>query len=238
MSVSKAALVLLPGSMCDERLFGPQIKAFSGERSVHTIIPSGRSNMAELATLALQQAPAQFALAGLSLGGILAMEIVRQAPERVLGLALMDTNPRAELPEVQSNRQSQIDRVNNGELQTLLMDEIGPKYAGAEPDDPALLELVWDMASGLGAKVFAEQSLALRDRIDQCETLAQFKRPALILSGDQDQLCPLDRHEQMAQLMPQADWQVLPGIGHISTLQAPELTTAALRTWLEKIDVV
>ena len=97
-------LLLLPGMMCDARLFAPQIAALAPDRPVTVPDLTGQDTMAALAAAVLATAPERFALAGLSMGGIVAMEVIRQAPGRVARLALLDTNPRAELPEVQARR--------------------------------------------------------------------------------------------------------------------------------------
>lgn len=107
-------LVLLPGMMCDARLFAPQMAALSGHLPIVTAPIGGRNTMAALAAEVLSYAPPRFALAGLSMGGILAMEILRQAPDRIAGLALMDTNPLAELDAVKARRAPQIAAVRRG----------------------------------------------------------------------------------------------------------------------------
>ena len=107
-------LVFLPGMMCDERLFAPQIKELSKQREVHFSQISDYESISELASVILNNTPPVFALAGLSMGGIVAMEILSQAPERVERLALLDTNPLAELPEVAKQRQPQIDAIKKG----------------------------------------------------------------------------------------------------------------------------
>lgn len=216
-------LVLLPGMMCDDRMWG----VIPHPEVIH-MTPSGTS-MAAMAGQVLSAAPPRFALAGLSMGGILAMEVVRRAPERVARLALLDTNPRAELPEVQARRAGQIERAAT-DLPGLMSEVLIPNYfAGPRPD---LEALCLDMALALGPRVFAEQSLALRDRPDQQETLRHYSGPALVLMGAEDRLCPRDRHDLMASLLPNARLAVIPGAGHIPTLEAPGPTTQALKDWL------
>jgi pimeloyl-ACP methyl ester carboxylesterase len=228
------ALVLLPGMMCDARLFGPQTAAFSGSRPVHHAPLTGHDTMAGLAWQVLAHAPPRFALAGLSMGGIVAMEVVRRAPERVERLALLDTNPLAEAPEVAARRVPQIARALAGDLAGVMRDEMKPNYlAAGGARRRAILDLCMEMALGLGPEVFARQSAALRDRPDQTATLAGFRGPALVLMGAEDRLCPRDRHDRMAALMPQARLEIIAGAGHLPVLEQPEATTAALRRWLE-----
>jgi len=172
-------------------------------------------------------------MAGLSMGGILAMEVLRQAPDRVDRIALIDTNPLAELPEVQARRAPQIEAAKNGELRRIMRDEMKPNYLADGPNMGAILDLCMAMATDLGADVFINQSIALRDRPDQCETLRRFERPTLVLCGREDKLCPIERHQMMHDLLPNSHLQVVDGAGHLPTLEQPEITTAALLRWLE-----
>lgn len=223
-------VVFLPGMMCDARMWGGIERQLGGPVLHH--VPVEADSMTALAEAFLRAAPPRFALAGLSMGGILAMEVLRQAPERVERLALLDTNPRAEVPEVQARREPQITRALTGGLAQVMRDEMKPNYLAPGPDQPAILDLCMDMALSLGPEVFARQSRALRDRPDQQATLAAFTGPALVLMGAEDRLCPLDRHELMHKLMPQSRLVILPGAGHLPPLERPIETACALRDWL------
>lgn len=226
-------LVLLPGMMCDARLFMPQITAFSGRRMVLCAPISGHASIAELAADILRDAPPRFALAGLSMGGIVAMEILRQAPERVTRIALLDTNPLAESDTVKAQRIPQMMAVREGKLATIMRDEMKPNYLSDGPKRDEILELCMDMALDLGPHVFLAQSRALMDRPDQSQTLRNAALPALVLCGRDDALCPIHRHELMADLIPNARLAIIEGAGHLPTLEQPELTNAALARWLE-----
>ncbi|UWR83625.1 alpha/beta fold hydrolase [Phaeobacter inhibens] len=228
-------LLLLPGMMCDARLFQPQVAALSGHVPLMTAPIGQGDSMAALAQAILEIAPPQFAVAGLSMGGILAMEIIRQAPERILGAALMDTNPRAEAPEVQARREPQIAAARAGRLEQVMREEMKPNYLTDGPNRAQILDLCMAMALDLGPEVFVNQSKALRDRPDQCGTLRQFDRPTLVLCGREDSLCPPHRHELMHDLLPQSHLEILDGAGHLPTLETPDQTTAALRRWLESL---
>ncbi|WP_373356473.1 alpha/beta fold hydrolase [Pseudoroseicyclus sp. CXY001] len=224
-------LVLLPGMMCDARLFGPQIAALSAGRTIHVPALTGAASMAALAEAVLAEAPPRFALAGLSMGGILAMEILRQAPSRVTRVAFLDTNPRAELPEVQAGREPQVARVRAEGLEPVLRREVFPNYLH-EASDPALLDLCAEMALALGPAVFARQSRALRDRAGAEDVLARVRIPTLVLTGEDDRLCPMDRHARLCELIPHARLVVVPRAGHLPTLEQPGAVTAALADWL------
>ena len=225
-------LVLLSGMMCDGRLYGPQIAAF-GARTLHLAPLVGADSVQALAAQILTHAPPRFALAGLSMGGIVAMEVIAQAPDRVARLALLDTNPRAELPEVQARRDPQIAKVAAGGLAEVMRDEMKPNYLTDGPNRAAILDLCMDMALSLGPQVFADQSRALKNRPDQQDALRRVQVPTLVLCGRDDALCPVERHELMHRLIPNATLHIIEKAGHLPTLEQPEKTTAALARWLE-----
>lgn len=228
-------LVLLPGMMCDARLFGPQIAALSGRYPILVAPMVGASSMEALTETLLRYAPPRFALAGLSMGGILAMEILRQAPDRVLGLALLDTNPLAERDEIKQRRAVQMAAARAGELARVMRDDMKPNYLADGPHRQEILDLCMAMALDLGPEVFVQQSLALRDRKDQCQTLRRFARPSLVLCGRQDRLCPVERHQLMAELLPAARLEIIDGAGHLATLEQPDAVSAALEGWLARL---
>ena len=226
-------LVLIPGMMCDWRLFSPQLAAL-GRYHVLLAAPTEHDTVAALAADILAAAPPRFALAGLSMGGIVAMEMLHQAPERVERLALLDTNPRAETPEVRARRIPQIQKAMSGRLRAVMRDELKPNYLTDGPDRKYILDLCMEMALALGPDVFFRQSRALAARHDRQETLAGFKGPALVLMGAEDRLCPRDRHELMHSLMPQSRLVVIEGAGHLPTLEQPEAVTHELLAWLDE----
>lgn len=226
-------LVLLPGMMCDARLYGPQIAALSGRVPIHLAPVTAFDTVQKLAADILENAPPSFALAGLSMGGIIAMEVVRQAPDRVSRLALLDTNPRAELEEVRQAREPQIAAVRAGGLHSVMRDELKPNYLANGPFRQEVLDMCMTMALDLGPDVFERQSRALQERPDQQETLKSVTVPTLILMGREDRLCPLDRHELMHALVVGSTLKIIEGAGHLPPLEQPEAVTAALKTWLD-----
>ena len=223
-------VVLIPGMMCDARMWGG-IEAMLGVPCIHHL-PTEDDTISALAARFLTDAPPSFALAGLSMGGIVAMEILRQAPDRVARLALLDTNPRAETAEAQARRAPQIARALAGDLEGVMREDMKPNYLSPGPGMAAILDLCMDMALTLGPQVFARQSRALHDRPDQQAVLASFKGPALVLMGAEDKLCPLDRHQQLHSLMPQSRLHIIPGAAHLPPLEQPQATAHALRDWL------
>lgn len=219
-------LVLLSGMMCDGRLFK--------HMPPHICLPiTGFDTVEAIAENVLKNAPETFSLGGLSMGGIIAMEVVRQAPDRITRLALMDTNCEAESDKIKAVRQPQIDKAQAGQLEHVMRDEMKPNYLSGGPNRAKVLDLCLDMALTLGADVFVDQSRALRDRPDQKDTLANWRKPTLILCGEDDRLCPLHRHTLMADLMPQATLSVIMNAGHLPPLEQPEPTAKAIKDWLE-----
>lgn len=225
-------LVLIPGMMCDARLWADLPARLNRRMVIHAPCTEAET-VEDLAASILADAPRHFALAGLSMGGIVAMEMLRQAPERIERLALMDTNPFAESEAIRQRRQPQIDRALAGDLAEVMRSEMKPHYLAPGPRNAAVLDLCLAMALALGPEVFARQSRALRDRPDQAETLARFTGPALVLMGRHDRLCPLERHEAMQAMMPQSRLVIIEEAGHLPTLEAPEATASALIGWLE-----
>ena len=153
-------LVLLPGMMCDARLFGPQIAELSSEFSVMLSPVTRGERIEEIASGLLDELPQKFALAGLSMGGIVAMELLRRAPDRVTRLALLDTSPLAETPPAAAAREPQIVKVRSGQMHAVVRDELLPTYLGPGPYREEISELVLDMADALGPDVFVRQSRA------------------------------------------------------------------------------
>lgn len=227
-------LLLLPGMMCDARLFLPQITAFSASRPVMVAPLTGHDNFTDMAERILETAPKKFALAGLSMGGIAAMEIMRLAPHRVTRLALMDTNHLSELPERQVERNVQIAKARSGGLCDIMRDEMKPNYLANVPKRAEILTLCMEMADTLGPEVFISQSKALECRRDQTDTLRNIEVPTLILCGRKDTLCPVEKHEMMQSLIDGAVLSIIENAGHLPVLEKPDMTNAVLQNWLSE----
>ncbi len=230
----KPGLVFLPGMMCDARLFAPQVKHFEGSFEVHVAPLSGADSLEAMAAAALARIPFErFSLAGLSMGGIAAMEMMAQASERIERVAILDSNHLADAAERRSIRQRQIADVKAGKLRQVIIEEMKPHYlAEANRGDAALLELLIEMAIDLGHRVFIEQSLALMKRRDYSDVLAAWEKPLLLLCGEEDALCPPERHRAMAALCPQAELKIIAGAGHISSLEQPEEVSRLMDSFL------
>lgn len=227
-------VVLLPGMMCDARVFGPQIAELSSEFAVTVAPITAGERIEEIASGILPLLPAKFALAGLSMGGIVAMEILRRAPDRVTRIALMDTNPLSETPQSSASYEPLIVGARAGRLEQVLADFMRPEFLAPGPHRTEILALVREMGLYLGPETFIRQARALQRRRDQQGTLRRCKVPSLILCGEHDGLTPLKRHSFMAELIPYAELRIIEGAGHLPTLEQPAATTAALRDWLKQ----
>lgn len=220
-------VLLLPGMMCDERLWSHQIAAI--DVPVYVADMSQSDNLAEMAAQVLAAAPLSFAMAGLSMGGLLAFEIWRQAPERVTHIALLDTNAHPDAPDRKSVRYEQIAAAASGKLRELAIESLKPMYlAEKNRDDDAILGTVLDMALELGPDVFERQSLAVMNRPDSTPTLRSITCPTLIICGREDAICPVRFHEFMASEIPGADLVVIDECGHLSSMEEPEIVTTEL----------
>ena len=163
------------------------------------------------------------------MGGILAFEIWRQAPQRVTHMALLDTNPHAEKASRKSRRLEEIGQAAAGGLRELATEQLKPLYlAEAHRDDQELLDTLLDLAMDLGPEIFRSQSLALRDRVDSAPTLPTIDCPVLVACGEEDKLCPVEYHTFMAEKIPNATLAIIENCGHLSTLEQPEIVTGLL----------
>ena len=218
--------------MCDARLFAPQIEALSRARAVQVGCLAGSDTIRDMADAVLAAAPATFALAGLSLGGIVAMEVLRKAPDRVTRLALMACDPLSDTPDMAGGREQLMARARAGRLDDVLRDFLPVKCLAPGPARAAMQDLFVEMGRDAGADQFVAQSRALQRRPDQQATLRRVRVPALVMGGAHDRMCPPRRHEFMAELIPEASLTILPEAGHLPTLEAPVAALAALETWL------
>jgi len=223
---------MVPGMMCDERIFSPQIEELSQNLEVTIADISNFSSVRELASDVLKKAPKKFSLLGHSMGGIVAMEIYSQEPNRIEKLILMDTNPKAELDEVKLKREPQIREVNNGKLIEVMRDEMKPNYLAESENKTSVLSICMDMALNLGPDVFINQSRALQSRLDQQNTIQSIKIPVLIMCGSEDKLCPVERHEMMHNMISDSDLKIINNAGHMPTLEQPRETTEVIEEWL------
>ncbi|MCV2887168.1 alpha/beta fold hydrolase [Ruegeria aquimaris] len=225
-------LVLLPGMACDVRLFEHQIQQLSQDRAVMFCPITQAERIEDIVREILPQLPARFALAGLSMGGIVAMELMRRAPERITRLCLMSTDATTDTPQIAAAREPLMISARVGKLDQALAQMTRPETLAPGPGRMALLDLVRDMGVGLGPDVFVRQMKALQRRPDQQGTLRKIKVPTLILCGAHDRMTSVRRHTFLAELISGAELKVIEDAGHLPTLETPETVTEYLRGWL------
>jgi pimeloyl-ACP methyl ester carboxylesterase len=225
--------VLIPGLACSPRLFAEQLPGLWRFGTVMIADNRRGVTMDEIAGNILDEAPPRFALAGLSMGGYIALEIMRRAPDRVLRLALLDTSARADRPEQTERRNHQIALVEAGRYSEI-PDMLLPLLVHEKRrDDTALQHVIRAMANECGPEAFITQQLAIRERPDARPGLAAIACPTLVMVGEGDVLTPPELAHELASLIGGAQLVVIPECGHLSTLEQPEAVTAALTEWLE-----
>jgi pimeloyl-ACP methyl ester carboxylesterase len=226
------SLIFLPGLLNDARLYAHQAAALAGQAKVTVADLTGDDSLAAMAERVLAAAPPFFCLAGLSMGGYVAMEIMRRAPARVARLALLDTTARPDLPEQTLRRQDAIavtraggfDKIMPGMLPMLLH----PDHLAR--DDVAGLAKA--MAASVGPEAFIRQQTAIMGRPDSRPDLPGYRCPTVVIVGRQDALTPPDRAAEMAEAIPGARMVVIEDSGHLSALEQPQAVSAALGDWL------
>jgi pimeloyl-ACP methyl ester carboxylesterase len=228
----KIPLLLLPGLLCDRQLWAPQVAGLSDIAETVVADLTRDDSFAAMAGRALAGAPPRFALAGLSMGGYVAQEIMRVAPERVTLLALLDTSARADTPDQSQRRRDLIALSERGQFHgvtpRLLPNLIHPDRL----NDAALVKIVTDMAQSVGVEGFRRQETAILARRDGRPDLARIAVPTLVLCGRDDKLTPLNLAEEMAALIPRAKLHIVEHCGHMTTLERPEQVNAGMRDWL------
>jgi len=225
-------LVLVPGLLCTSALFALQIAALGRERTVTVADHTRSDRMEAIAADILAAAPPKFALAGLSLGGYVAMAIMRAAPDRVSRVAFLDTSARPDVPERVADRRRLIDLARSKgprEVQQVLL----PRLIHADHlKDAPLVEAILQMADDTGTEAFVRQQEAIIARPDSRPSIASIRCPTLVLAGAEDQLTPPDIAREIANAIPDAKLVIVPDSGHLTTMEQPEAVNAALRKWL------
>jgi pimeloyl-ACP methyl ester carboxylesterase len=230
----KIPLVLVPGLLCTEALFEPVLGALEEVATPRVVMDQIRHDtLPAIAEAILAHAPPQFALAGLSMGGYVAQEIMRQAPGRVLRLALLDTSARADTTEQASRRRGLIQLAEMGEFKGVTPRLLPLLVHPARLEDEPLCGAIMDMAAMVGKAGFLRQQKAIMARIDGRGSLGAIACPTLVMVGRQDLLTPVDHAEEMARLIPRAALEIIEDCGHMTPMEKPKSAAAALLRWLK-----
>jgi pimeloyl-ACP methyl ester carboxylesterase len=225
-------ILLVPGLVSSPRIYAPVAPALWRFGPVTVANHIRDDNMGAIARQFLAVAPPRFALAGHSMGGYIAFEIMRQAPQRVAKLALINTQARPDTPEATARRRSQVARAQSGEYHALLDDLFAGFVHPSRREDAALRKLVQDMGDDVGADAFVRQQTAIMSRPDSRPMLAWIKCPTLVLTGDEDNTIPNSLSVEMAEGIPGAKLVILAACGHLPQPEQPQATADALVEWL------
>lgn len=229
----KNNLILLNGTLCDERLWSHQVEHLSGDLSIQIPALTYDDTIARMAERVLASAPAWFALAGFSMGGSVAFEIMRQAPRRVTKLALLDTHYLPLSVERMAEFRKMLAQVRAGNSD----DALGMVARMTHPDrrsDSRLMNTILAMGEEAGAAVFIRQVKALMTRPDYTPVLNKITVPTVYIAGRQDTWCDVALHQQMQGLTPGARLFVVEDCGHVSPMEQPEAVTNLLSHWLQE----
>jgi pimeloyl-ACP methyl ester carboxylesterase len=225
-------LFLLPGLLTDVRLWQYQIAGLSNMVRATVADLTGADSISAFASMALSQAPAgRFALAGLSMGGYVALEIMRQAPGRVSALALLDTSARPDTVQATEGRRDlmQLAETNfPAVIDTLLPRLVHP----TRMTDTSIVTTIRAMAEIVGKEAFLRQQRAMIARIDSRPFLSQIRCPTLVLCGREDLITPIKVHQELSSALPNSSLTIIEECGHLSTLERPQQVTDTLRKWL------
>ncbi|MGY3449758.1 alpha/beta fold hydrolase [Bradyrhizobium sp. USDA 4353] len=225
-------LVLVPGLISSPRIYAPVVPALWRLAPVMVANHIRDDSMVGIARRILAEAPPRFALAGHSMGGYIAFEIMRQAPERVGRLALINTQARPDTPEASARRRTMITRAKDGDYHAVV-DELFTGFVHpSRQDDPRLRQLVHDMADEVGIDGFVRQLTAIMARPDSRPTLTAIRCPTLVLTGDTDNTIPNSLSKEMADGIDGSWLVVLENCGHLPQPEQPEETAQALMEWL------
>lgn len=233
--MSKPNLLMVPGLLCDHRLWQAQVEGLRHTAECRMADLANADSIAALATAAIaKMPPGPFAVAGLSMGGYVALEIQRQAPARVVGLALLDTSARPDSEQATEDRrrmmkmaETDFERVVNALLPKLLL----PAHMRNAP----LVAGVKAMAAATGKDAYRRQQEAIIGRADSRPDLAKIRCPTLVLCGREDTLTPVALHQEMANAIAGSRLVIADQCGHLSALEQPQLVTMNLVHWLSGI---
>lgn len=228
---ARTPLLLLPGLLCDERLWRDQADALTDIAEVCVPDLSGEDSIAAMAARVLAAAPARFALGALSMGGYVAFEILRQQPWRVLRLALLDTSVAPDSPARARQRRMGIAALRRGRFVGVTR-QLLPRLLHARHVDGPIGAQVRAMAQRVGQDAYLRQQTAILGRADARPLLPSIAVPTLVVVGAQDRMTPPEQARAIAAAIPGAVLQVLPDCGHLPPMEQPEATTALLRGWL------
>jgi len=228
----RTPLVLLPGILCDAALWAHQLETLADVADMTVADLTRADSIGAMAAGVLEDAPETFALAGLSMGGYVAQEVMRHAPERVTRLALMDTSARADSEAQTSRRNMLLSQLEHGEFKGVTTRMLPLLIHRDRLTDKALVSVIKASAAAIGPNAYRRQQHAIFGRPDGRKDLKKITCPTLLLCGRQDALTPPDLHEEMAAEIAHAALVVIEDSGHLPPLERPRAVSAVMRYWL------
>lgn len=229
----KTPLLLIPGHLCDHALWAHQTRHLADVADMSVAATDGGPSVEAMARAILAKAPGRFAMAGLSMGGYIALEIMRQAPQRVERLALFDTAAGGNSPAANERRRRHMGLIDEGKFEMVLDEFCQLVVPPARLADIALMDEMRRMMRRIGPGLARTQQQAMLDRDDMRPTLGRISCPTLVLCGRQDTLTPIAGHEEIAAGIRESKLVVIENCGHMSTMEQPEAVTAVMRFWLQ-----
>ena len=229
------SLVLLPGLACDARLWEAQLSALPPAlRTTVSDVHMRHDRIESMAGALLAEHSGRLVLCGASMGGMIAMEAARQAPDRVAGLALLGTNARPETPEMHALRASAIELFERGEARDVIELNAGFAFHPAQASDAALIRRYVEIVLDAGTMQLIRQNRALMMRPDARPHLPRYHGPALVMCGEDDRLTPPECSREIARLVPHAELVWVAQCGHMLTMEKPAFVNATLAAWLQR----
>jgi pimeloyl-ACP methyl ester carboxylesterase len=238
MSGSPPALLLLPGLACDAEVWKHQARRLAGVTTVNIVDYGASDSIEAMARVAIEHAPERFAIAGHSMGGRVAFEIVRRVPERVAGIAVLDTAYRPFVPSAEGDREKVerlrlVDLARSQGMRAMARDWVQNMVHPSRLADKPFIESIIEMFGRKSPDIFAAQIKALLNRPDATAALVAIDCPSLVLCGREDAWAQLRGHREIAALIPQSKLVVIENCGHMAPMERPEEVTAAISEWLE-----
>ncbi len=230
--IDKTPLLLVPGVLCDASLWAHQMHHLADIAEIRVVETTMDDSIAAMVDRALETAPPRFALAGLSMGGYVALECGRRAPERIIRLALLNTSARADNAAARERRLELIEQAERGRFKGVTP-RLMPAFVHPDrAEEPALVEAISTMAETVGRDAFIRQQHAVMARGDSRADLATIDVPTIVICGREDAATPLSLSEEIAAGIPDARLCVIEECGHMSPMERPHAVTALLRDWL------
>jgi pimeloyl-ACP methyl ester carboxylesterase len=227
-------VVLVPGLLCTRDLFRDQIAHLSARAEIMVGDHTGHETMAGIAAAILAAAPPRFSLAGLSMGGYIAMEMATMAPERIQRLALLDTQARPDTPDIVARRLKLNEMARSGRFGAVSRDILLKLFIHpARLSDEPLVQRVIAMADDTGPEVFLRQQAAILSRPDLRADLGAIACPTLVIVGDADALTPPDCGREIVEAVGGARLEIIPHCGHLTTMECPDAVNRLLDEWLD-----